>query len=321
MTDQTAIVQVESSYLAPVAAVETILRAYQAKKDLIEKVLRSGVDYGPIPGSDKPALKKPGAEKMSNFFGLMPTFDDVRTIEDWTGADHNGEPFFYYRQRANMWRVINGERVLVASADGSCNSWEKKYRYRQSERVCPSCGKPAIIKGKAEYGGGWVCFAKKGGCGAKYQDGDQAIEGQQVGQVKNTDIAEQVNTVLKMAQKRALVAATLIATGASDYFTQDIEDFIEGEYHDPEPPRQQPVLRPAAPNNAKQFNPVQFLVDKGISENNNAAAGLMTHHVPANLRNDPNGLLAWGKLYRAWRDLGSEPEAAAKNATEGVPVE
>ena len=53
--------------------------------------------------------------------------------------------------------------------------------------------------------------------------------------VPNSDPAEQVNTILKMADKRALVAATLIATGLSEYFTQDIEDYtttndvIEGE--------------------------------------------------------------------------------------------
>ena len=33
-----------------------------------------------------------------------------------------------------------------------------------------------------------------------------------------------VNTIQKMAQKRALVAATLIATSASEFFTQDVED-------------------------------------------------------------------------------------------------
>ena len=37
------------------------------------------------------------------------------------------------------------------------------------ETRCPSCGKAgAIIKGKDEYGGGWVCFIKKKGCGAKF---------------------------------------------------------------------------------------------------------------------------------------------------------
>ena len=42
--------------------------------------------------------------------------------------------------------------------------------------------------------------------------------------IPNPDVADVVNTIQKMAQKRALVAATLIATSASEFFTQDIED-------------------------------------------------------------------------------------------------
>lgn len=35
---------------------------------------------------------------------------------------------------------------------------------------CPHCGAVgAIIQGKPEYGGGWLCYKKKGGCGAKYE--------------------------------------------------------------------------------------------------------------------------------------------------------
>ncbi|KKM17042.1 hypothetical protein LCGC14_1679670, partial [marine sediment metagenome] len=34
--------------------------------------------------------------------------------------------------------------------------------------VCPECGQPTIIKGKEEWGGGWVCWKKEGGCGAKF---------------------------------------------------------------------------------------------------------------------------------------------------------
>lgn len=42
-------------------------------------------------------------------------------------------------------------------------------------RSCPQCGKSkAVIKGKAEYGGGWLCFKKKGGCGATWQDADDS---------------------------------------------------------------------------------------------------------------------------------------------------
>ena len=38
---------------------------------------------------------------------------------------------------------------------------------------CPGCKKTGtIIKGKAEYGGGYVCFTKKNGCGAKFTDAE-----------------------------------------------------------------------------------------------------------------------------------------------------
>jgi hypothetical protein len=202
----------QAGFIAPVITAHNALIAYQAKKDLIDSIMHSGVDFGVIPGSSKPTLLKAGAEKATSFFGLFPRFKDAGTVEDWTGKDHDGEPFFYYRRTCNLYR---GE-MLVASVDGSCNSWEKKYRYRSSERVCPSCGKPTIIKGKTEFGGGFICFAKKGGCGSKFADNAPEIINQEVGTIKNPDIADVVNTILKMADKRALVAATLIATGLSE---------------------------------------------------------------------------------------------------------
>jgi hypothetical protein len=229
MTENAIVLMNGGDFLLPAAPLNTMLATYQAKKDFISQVLAEGVDFGKIPGAgDKPALFKAGAEKMTSFFGLAPVFEDVQTVEDWTGNDHNGEPFFFYRQRCKLYR---GTR-MIGSADGSCNSWEKKYRYRSSGRLCPSCGKATIINGKAEYGGGYICFAKKGGCGAKFKTGDKSIEDQVIGEVKNTDIADQVNTILKMSQKRALVAAVLIATNISDYFTQDIEDYTDRQIID-----------------------------------------------------------------------------------------
>ena len=231
MTDE--IVKVEQAgFLAPVVTAKDALIAYQAKKDLIDGIMHKDIDYGVIPGSSKPTLLKAGAEKATSFFGLSPRFTDAGCVEDWTGEAHGGEPFFYYRRTCNLYRG----NQLVASVDGSCNSWEKKYRYRSSERICPQCGKPTIIKGKQEYGGGFICFAKKGGCGAKFSDNAPEIINQEVGQVKNPDVADVVNTILKMADKRALVAATLIATGLSEYFTQDIEDYVTGEVLHTTPP-------------------------------------------------------------------------------------
>jgi hypothetical protein len=300
------IVVQQGNFLAPVADVTTALRRYQAVKDFIGGVLREGVDFGTFPGGGKPTLLKPGAEKMTAFFGFDVRMLLEEKIEDWTGEGHQGEPFFYYRYKAQLWR---GDR-LVAEGEGSCNSWEKKYRYRQAERTCPHCGKATIIKGREEYGGGWLCFAKKGGCGAKFKDGDQSIEGQQLGQMKNPDPAEQVNTYQKMAQKRALVAPVLIATNTSDYFTQDIEDFdivdvTPVEVSKPSP-RQEPEQQQVEDNTADVY---QAVVDAKLSENTHSARNALNKCRTG--YDTPEKAIAWMRKYRGKRDEGLNSNEAA----------
>ncbi|HKG11850.1 MAG TPA: hypothetical protein VKB12_00870 [Pyrinomonadaceae bacterium] len=215
-----ALVAVERARFMPAMSIESAVERYNAVTEFVSRVLRNDVDYGVIPGTDKRTLLKPGAEKLTTFFGLSTRFQLLERIEDWTGEQHGGEPFFYYLYRCQLFR---GD-VLIAEGDASCNSRETKYRWREAQRVCPACGQSAIIKGREEFGGGWLCFKKKGGCGAKFPDGDQTIESQQTGRVFNPDIADQVNTIQKMSQKRALVGAVLLAVNASEFFTQDIED-------------------------------------------------------------------------------------------------
>lgn len=213
--------QVASRYM-PVMDTAQVLKRMKAIKDLKELVLVQDVDYGVIPGTDKPVLLKPGAEKICAFFGYVPDIQVVAEIEDWKGKRF-GEPLFYYRYRVSLLK----DGQPVGQGEGSANTWESKYRWRNAARKCPACGKETIIKGKEEYGGGWLCFAKKGGCGAKFADGDRSIEGQEVGRVANPDFADLINTVQKLGQKRAYVAATLSATGASQWFGQDLEDAPE----------------------------------------------------------------------------------------------
>ena len=50
------------------------------------------------------------------------------------------------------------------------NSLDNDNRPIQKKTLCPNCGKDTIIKSKPEYGGGWLCYSKKGGCGAKFTD-------------------------------------------------------------------------------------------------------------------------------------------------------
>lgn len=212
--------------LMPVMSIQQAVERYAAIVQFVSKLMNEGVDYGAIPGAgDKKTLLKPGAEKLATFFGLSKRFILVEKTEDWTGKDHDGEAFFNYLYRCALYV---GE-TLIAESDASANSFESKYRYRKGERTCPACGVAAIIKGKAEYGGGWICFGKKGGCGAKFSDNSLEISSQMVGRILNADICDQVNTLQKMAQKRALVGAVLLAVNASEFFTQDLDDFENGE--------------------------------------------------------------------------------------------
>jgi LAGLIDADG-like domain len=149
-----ALVPFDRSQFMPAMSIELAVERYNTITEFVSRVLRRDVDYGMIPGTDKLTLLKPGAEKLTTFFGLSTRFQLLERIEDWTGEDHAGEPFFYYLYRCQLYR---GD-LLVAEADGSCNSRETKYRYREAQRVCPECGQAAIIKGKEEYGGGYLCL-------------------------------------------------------------------------------------------------------------------------------------------------------------------
>lgn len=203
---------------APEMSVVDLVARVSKVKEVQRQVMKEGHHYGKIPGVDKDCLFKPGAEVLGMTFRLDPEF----SVDERRDGDHRE-----YLVTCTLYHAPTGTRL--GSGLGSCSTRESKYAYRKGERLCPDCGKPAIIKGKKEYGGGWVCFAKKGGCSAKFKDGDEAIEGQSTDRVPNPDIADIYNTVLKMAVKRAHVAAILFVTCASDVFTQDVEDMPQFE--------------------------------------------------------------------------------------------
>jgi len=232
VSDETALVpsvsrDIQSGYM-PIMKIEVALERRTAIVEFTKRIMVPDQDFGVIPGANKPTLLKPGAEKLCCFFGLEPEFTEMIEDCDWTGERHAGEMFYYIRYRC---RLLRDGRVLGVG-EGSCNSWEKKYRWRQSSRKCPQCGQEAIIAGKKfkeSDPATWLCWRKKGGCNAKFEINDPAIADQAIGNIPNPDIADTVNTIQKMAQKRALVAATLIATGASEFFTQDVEDRSTGD--------------------------------------------------------------------------------------------
>ena len=208
-----AVVQTPALAVTPTVKAAELVERLNVIKDAMHNAMQRDVDYGVIPGTDKPALFKPGAEKLSVLFQLDVQLENVK---HWDG-DH-----LTVESRATVFHAPSGSRL--GFGEGMCSTREKKYAKRRQERECPACGKPAVIKGKKEYGGGWLCWKKRDGCGEKFPEGDPAIESQVVGDVENPDLPDCWNTVVKMAEKRARVDAVLAVTGASALFTQDVED-------------------------------------------------------------------------------------------------
>jgi ribosomal protein L37AE/L43A len=208
----------ELARFMPVMDIEQAMQRREVIIQAMQRLMKDGVDYGKIPGTEKPTLLQPGADKLCNLFGLTLRYEFLEKEEDWSGERHGAEPFFYYQVAVKVFR---GE-FLLGEGVGACNSRESKYRWRKAERTCPVCGKANIRKSRD---GGWYCWKKTKGCGSTFHDGDQSIEGQETGRTPNPDIADSVNTILKIAYKRAKISGTINATSAAEFFTQDREDF------------------------------------------------------------------------------------------------
>lgn len=226
---------------------EARLTALKSGQDRIRRVQRELMiedeDFGVIPGTNKPGLFKAGAEKLCQVYGLRASYESVVVLGDGVTT-----PPLRVRMLCRL-HVGSTDGPVVGEGVGAANSWERKHRYRRRERTCPECGvEGSVIRGKAEYGGGFLCWAKKDGCGAKFSDDDERIVGQAVGDVENGDQFDLENTLLKMAKKRAYVDATLTACAASGLFTQDVEDMkAEDRKADESKPVPQPKKRQPAP--------------------------------------------------------------------------
>lgn len=176
--------------------ISTTMAKIAQMQSVVQKTLKQGHDFGEVPGTNKPTLLKPGGEKICMLFGLNPEYEFLQVTEDYD------KEFFSYNIRCTLFR--NGQPV--AQGVGSCNSKEKKYRFINVDEI------PENYMGASES------FTDK--------------YGRQKYKINNPDICSLVNTILKMAKKRAFIDAVLQVASLSEVFTQDLEDmgdFIQQE--------------------------------------------------------------------------------------------
>lgn len=244
MENGTAVAVVETRELRPVSA-EEIRQRIALVQEVMRSVMIEGVHYGQTPGTKEKSLYKAGAEILNVTFRLAPQYIITRNDLGGGHREYEIKTIIVHIPTGQIW----GEGV------GSCSTMEAKYRYRYASRLCPECEKDTIRKSRAEYGGGWYCDQRKGGCGAKFDADDEAIIDQEAGRIENPDIADQYNTVLKMGKKRSHVDGTLTATACSDIFKQTTED----EDEEPEQPRQPSPRQQRQPQGGLSLiNPTQI---------------------------------------------------------------
>ena len=208
-TKQGAIVEEESAVVAepvqaarpmivsPAIALPDFIAHLKSLEQFIKQALVPGVDYGQIPGTQRPVLLKPGAEKLALRFGFVKQARLVEKIEDWE------TPFFYYRYHVELYlQSKEGERYLVAEADGSANSKESKWAYRWVPKAqVPEGLDPETLP--------------------KRMSGKTVLY-----QIPNPEIFSLVDTIQKMAYKRAFVAAVRLATATSGVFAEETEEEV-----------------------------------------------------------------------------------------------
>lgn len=234
------------------ASVDYVAKRLEMIGDLMRRTMQLGVDYGVVPGTNnKPTLLKPGAEKLCVMFHLAERFDTEKT---WLAGDH--------LMVESKCRIHDMQDRFLGEASAVCSTRESKYAWRRAERQCPQCGKAAVFKSKKD-GEGWYCWRKKDGCGATFAPSDPAIVGQVVGRVPNPDLPDSYNTVVRIAEKRALIGAVRMVTGASSLFDEertDAED--DGEVRDEPPqkaePPKQSTLAGKAPSVAAEYDDPKF---------------------------------------------------------------
>lgn len=174
--DETALVPLRVDQVALDSVKHNVIMMEKA----VREVLEDGIDYGTVPGIKDLFLFDPGASKVRDFFDTYPEHHILsHTVDDG---------LITIMMEATL--IFRKTGQVVASGVGACSMKESRYRYRW-------------VENPEDYGCNAAdCRKKKDKYGIKYR-------------VPNPDVEELVNTIIKIAAKRAEVDASQNLPGVS----------------------------------------------------------------------------------------------------------
>jgi hypothetical protein len=158
-------------------------------QSVMRHVMQDGVDYGVIPGADKPTLYKPGAEKLCVTFRLAATQPAIEQIPELSGD---------IRYRVSV-PIMTADGTVVAVGVGECSTGEEKYRWRRPVHANEFEAAP---------------------------EDQRRVKWQRSGESWNqvrVNPADVANTILKMAHKRAYIHGVIMATAAGAIFSEAVD--------------------------------------------------------------------------------------------------
>ena len=139
-----AIVQPPTAETQPVAVSQPVfdvatVRANMDALDLLYRtVLTEGADYGIIPGTKKPRIHQPGAEKILGMMRLGGSIEVIKEVEDYDKG--------FWAYRIKVTAVSREDGACWGEGVGCCNSLAKRYLKQDKYTIQNTVLKQATIR-------------------------------------------------------------------------------------------------------------------------------------------------------------------------------
>ncbi|WP_052675917.1 hypothetical protein [Paenibacillus sp. IHBB 10380] len=228
---------------------------YSFLQEFFREIMVKDEDFGTVPGTGKPTLYKPGAEKLCELYGFAAHVKNKQEEREFETG--------FYRVEFTLQLIHRTSGVVVGEGVGECSTFESKYRYRwvSEYKVPHHLAKEDLL------------FEEKD----EWRDGQKTGNKYKQYRIPNEDMFSQWNTVLKMAYKRAYVGLTLQCTRSSGIFTQEESEM--DDYADvPQADRKQGTKGRAASASSGRYQsgkPSAGQASQGAATQKNRVLGIM----------------------------------------------